>query len=214
MEKNELDVFAQPLHGGDFSKVRVLGIGGTTRNLSSSEKSLRFALQIADKCGATTRFIGGDKLPGEIYDPTSPDRSANAETLLAEVRKANVLLVSTPSYHGSISGHIKNTLDYLEDLRSDVRPYLNDVPVGIICCAMGWQAGGATLSAMRSVIHSLRGWPTPLGVIVNTAITTFGADYRCSDEAVEKQIRAMVLQAMQFAAEKTLIASRASFSAA
>lgn len=209
MGQNELSVSPQPQNGAKFPNLKVLGIGGTTRNLSSTEKALKCGLRMAERHGATTRLIGGDKLPAEIYDPASPIRSPNAGALIAEVRQADVLLVATPSYHGSISGYIKNTFDYLEDLRADLRPYLDDVPVGIICCAMGWQAGGATLTAMRSVIHSLRGWPTPLGVIVNTNLITFDAEYRCSDRSVENQMHTMVLQALRFAEAKVPTLSEA-----
>ena len=43
------------------------------------------------------------------------------------------------------------------------------MPVGCIVCAHGWQATTSTLQALRSVIHALRGWPTPFGAAINSA---------------------------------------------
>ena len=37
------------------------------------------------------------------------------------------------------------------------------LPVGSIACGAGWQAAGQTLSALRAIVHALRGWPTPIG---------------------------------------------------
>lgn len=182
-----------------LNRLTVVGVGGTKRAQSSSEKAVRRALCFAEALGATTHLIAGEALPDEIYDPGSRERNRQARNFVEKLREADVLIVSTPSYHGSVSGCIKNALDYVEDMRADERPYLDGVPVGVICCAMGWQAGGATLTAMRSIVHSLRGWPTPLGVIVNTQLASFNPDFECSDPAVDSQIRTMVHQAMRFA---------------
>jgi FMN reductase len=80
-------------------------------------------------------------------------------------------LISTPGYHGGISGLIKNALDYVEELRDDDRPYFDGRAVGCIVCADGWQTTTTTLVSLRSVVHALRGWPTPLGVAINSADT-------------------------------------------
>jgi FMN reductase len=64
---------------------------------------------------------------------------------------------------------LKNAIDLLEDLRDDVRPYLQDRAVGCIVTAHGLQGAGATLISVRTIVHALRGWPTPLGVTVNTS---------------------------------------------
>ena len=33
--------------------------------------------------------------------------------------------------------------------------------------ADGWQACGSALAHLRSIVHALRGWPTPMGVTFN-----------------------------------------------
>ena len=48
------------------------------------------------------------------------------------------------------------------------RPYLADMPVGLIATAYGWQATGLTIAALRSIVHALRGWPTPFAAAINT----------------------------------------------
>ncbi len=144
----------------------IVGIGGTTRGDSGTETALKLALKAAESLGADTRAFGGTELMAQpIYDPQDgTGRGARAE-LVEAVRKADGLIIASPGYHGSISGLVKNALDGLEDLRDDVRPYLDGRAVGLIVTADGLQAGGSTLAALRSVVHALRGWPTPLGVV-------------------------------------------------
>jgi FMN reductase len=93
-----------------------------------------------------------------------------AERFLEEVRRADGLIISSPGYHGAPSGLVKNALDYIEALRLDEPAYLEGRAVGCIVCAAGWQATTTTLVSLRSIVHALRGWPTPLGVCINSAV--------------------------------------------
>jgi FMN reductase len=154
----------------------VVGLGGTTRQDSSTERALAAALAAAASAGATTTLLGAADLDLPLYAPERPERDPRAVRLVDEIRRADGVIVASPGYHGSMSGLVKNALDYLEDLRADERPYLDGRSVGCIVCAYGWQAGVTTLQAMRATVHALRGWPTPLGVTINSAEPVFGPD--------------------------------------
>lgn len=147
----------------------VVGIGGTLRPDSSTERALDSALESARASGARTVRFGGDALAGlPIYSPTDDRRGPRTAELIEQARRADGLIVASPGYHASISGLVKNALDYLEDLREDDRPYLTGRAVGCIATGAGWQATVSTLAALRAIVHSLRGWPTPLGATINT----------------------------------------------
>ena len=182
----------------------IVGIGGTTRPNSTSERALTKALEAAERAGARTRLFSGaflSKLP--IYDPACGDPVPEVGELLAAVREADGILVATPGYHGSVSGLIKNALDTLEGLRTDRRPYFEGRAVGLIVTADGWQACGTTLSALRTIIHALRGWPTPLGVTFNPSA---GALFDDAGELAEArdvaQIDLLVRQVLDFAGNR------------
>ena len=116
-----------------------------------------------------------------------------------DLDRTKVLVIASPGYHGGISGLVKNALDYLEELREDPRPYLDGRPVGLITTGAGWQATMTTMQSLRSVVHALRGWPTPLGVAVNSTEATFAPGGPCSVPAVHAQLRAVGEQVMQWA---------------
>ena len=147
----------------------IVGIGGSTGAASTTERLLRRCLALAEDLGARTVGIAGDELAALPIYGADVLPSAGATALTEAVRAADGVVVATPGYHGSKSGRVTNALEHLEALRGDARPYLHGRAVGVIVGAAGWQACGTALVSVRSTIHALRGWPTPLGVTVNTA---------------------------------------------
>ncbi|WP_327328574.1 NAD(P)H-dependent oxidoreductase [Streptomyces sp. NBC_01210] len=150
-------------------KPLVVGIGGTGRPGSTTDKALAMALRGAAEAGARTRLFDAGSLGVlPLFQPQHTERSETALELLDALARADGVLLASPSYHGGVSGLVKNALDYLEDLSDDPRPYLDGRAVGCVVTAAGWQSAGTTLCALRSIVHALRGWPTPLGVTLNT----------------------------------------------
>lgn len=146
----------------------VVGIGGSTREGSSTEMAVRGVLDAIRRTGGTTCLYAGSALVLPPYEQV-PECAEAAADLIADVRQADALVVGSPGYHGTISGLVKNALDYLEELRTDPRPYLDGMAVGCITTASGWQAAVNTLTTLRQVVHALRGWPTPYGLAINVA---------------------------------------------
>jgi FMN reductase len=107
--------------------------------------------------------------------------------LVDALRRADGVIIASPGYHGSVSGLVKNALDYVEDLREDDNPYLSGRAVGCVTTAYGWQAAVTTLQTLRSIVHALRGWPTPLGAAINSASTRVAYGQR-TDEQVAFQL--------------------------
>jgi FMN reductase len=115
------------------------------------------------------------------------------------VRSAHGIIVSSPGYHGGISGMMKNALDYIEDLGREDPPYLHGRAVGCIAVAYGWQATVSTLHQLRQVAHALRGWPTPLGGTINASVTEFAEDGSLADHSAQEQLRTIGTQVVEFA---------------
>lgn len=170
-------------------KPLIVGIGGTTVAGSSTERALQIALAAAAEAGAEVQLFGGETLAAlPLYTP-GVTRADNERALVSAVRAASGVIIASPGYHGSVSGLVKNAIDLLEETARDARPYLADVPVGLIATAYGWQATGSTVAALRSIAHALRGWPTPFAATVNSAQTKLDAAGGCSDPAVIEQLR-------------------------
>ena len=179
----------------------IVGVGGTTTPGSSAERALATALAEAERRGCRTRLIGGALLSRLPPYSMPIERTAEERELVGAVREASGLLVASPGYHGSLSGLVKNALDLLEDTARDERPYLTGVPVGLIATASGWQATGGTITALRSIVHALRGWPTPFAAAINSQETRYGGDGW--PEAVAGQLAMVGGQVADFVLRRT-----------
>ncbi len=180
-------------------KPLIVGIGGTIGTISSTERALRIALDAVEREGYATRLFGGEdmaRLP--LYNPRAAERTDHEREFVEAVRAASGIIISSPGYHGSISGVVKNALDLLEETAQDDRPYFADMPVGLIATAYGWQATGSTIAALRSIVHALRGWPTPFAAAINTQITKFDDQGGATDPAVVEQLCLIGRQVARF----------------
>jgi FMN reductase len=180
------------------AKPVILGIGGTTCPASVTERALTVSLQAAVEEGSATLLIAGPDLILPMYSPIEAERAAAAIQLVDALRACDGLIIASPSYHGSVSGLIKNALDYVEDLRADRRVYLDGVAVGLIACAGGWQGASQTLAALRAIVHALRGWPTPLGAALNTSTRLFDEAGHCVDLSSKFQLETVGRQVVEF----------------
>jgi FMN reductase len=170
----------------------------TTREGSSTEQALRACLRVAEAEGAETVILSAHDLDLSMYAPDRTERTPKAKRLVAELKRDEVVVIASPGYHGTLSELVKNALDYVEDLRDEERPYFEGIAVGTIACAYGWPATIHTLTALRSVVHALRGWPTPMGAGINTAEKVFGSDNEVVDEKSRLQLELVVRQVLNF----------------
>jgi FMN reductase len=187
------------LDGSGSAGPLVVGLGGATRSGSSTEMALRAVLDAVRSGGARTVCFGGETLASLPLYRAEGGRTAEQAQLVEAIRAADGVVIATPGYHGGVSGLVKNALDLLEDLRDDARPYLHERAVGCIVTGYGWQTCGTTLAALRSIVHALRGWPTPLGVALNVSGGLFDPAGACSDPAAAAQLRLIGEQVIGFA---------------
>jgi FMN reductase len=178
----------------------IVGIGGTLRPGSTTEVVLALCMKEAEAAGATTRLLGGAFLASlPIFDPRDTTPTPAQQELCDVLGRADGVIVGTPGYHGSLSGMVKNALDTLEFTARDEKPYFQDKPVGVVVTAYGAQASGTTLIAVRSIIHAMRGWPTPFGAALNSTVGLFDEAGGCKDPKDQWQLATMAGQVVEFA---------------
>ena len=182
---------------GSGDGIFVVGVGGSTRGGSSTEVLVRSVLTFVEAEGAETRLYAGEALILPAYEQS--DQCAVAgRAFVGDVRRADALVVGSPGYHGTISGLVKNVLDYLEELRNDDPPYLDRMAVGCVTTAYGWQAAVNTLTTLRQVVHALRGWPTPFGIAANVAGGLVDDEGSFIDPRLPDSVAVMGTQLLEF----------------
>jgi|GEM_PF-278961 len=146
--------------------LRILGFGGTTSEQSWSLVPLERALKAAESAGCETSLATVHQLDLPLFrtDWRLEDYPASLAWFIDEVRKADGIIICSPTYHGTISGAIKNVLDMLIFLAWDDPPYLGGKPVGVM--SYGGMTSMGVLDALTTCVRGLKGVTVPTQVAV------------------------------------------------
>jgi FMN reductase len=186
---------------------RIVGLGGSLARASKSRAALQRALEGAAAAGAETRLLDLRELDLPMYNPDEDEPGEAAAELIETCYAADGLLWSSPLYQGTISGALKNALDWLHLLGRREPPYLHDKVIGLISAAGGTQ-GLQAINTMEFAVRALRGWAVPYVVPVASAARVFDPAGRVKDESIELQLATLgeevVRVAARFAADSSL----------
>ena len=174
--------------------LRIVAIGGTVSPRSATELALNTAIAAVEAEGAEVTLFDGSYLAGLPHYRGPGHTLDHGAEMIEAVSAADGLLISAPGYHGTVSGLVKNALDYLEDLADDARPYLDGRAVGLIATAYGDQATVNTMQTLRTVVHALRGWPTPMGATIRVGPDMFAPGSDRLDERARSQLELVARQ--------------------
>jgi len=107
----------------------------------------------ADGCAVDVLDLGKEPLP--LYNPdTAEDRPAFA-ALKARVDRADVFILGTPDYHGSISSALKNFLDH----------FWHEFAGKLFATVVASHEKGLTVTdQLRTVARQCYAWTLPYGV--------------------------------------------------
>jgi FMN reductase len=146
----------------------LVGMGGTNREGSNTLLVLKDLLRIAGERGATTELIDVRATQIPIYDPSLP-RSEQPQALLdllPVIQRADGFLIGSSTYHGTISGVVKNLLDAIDLFIDDERGTFAGRPVGLVA-----YGGASAMNVLNALHHSARGLA---GFVVPTVLSVPG----------------------------------------
>lgn len=139
--------------------MNVLGIASSMRKESTSTRALKLTLDIVKtNYDAEIQVLDLKQtiLPFLYYQ----EHNKKAEISIAEktVKWADAFILSTPDYHGSMAGSMKNFLDYFW---SEFAGKL----FGYICSSH--EKGLTVMDQMRTAVRQCYGWSMPYGISIN-----------------------------------------------
>lgn len=137
---------------------KVLGVGSSLRESASSTTALSVALDFAKKQGAEIRLLDLKQTKLPLYDPTANHSISEVKKVQDDVNWSDALILSTPDYHGSMSGVMKNFLDYFW-------AEFAGKTFGYICASH--EKGLTAMDQMRTAVRQCYGWSIPYGVSVS-----------------------------------------------
>jgi FMN reductase len=145
--------------------VNVLGVAGSMRQQSYSSSALKMVLEEAKKYNADIYMLELRKINLPLYDPSeirSDEFSSNNNNILESIttalRWADVFVLASPDYHGSMSGGMKNFLDYFwEEFAGKTFGYI----------IASHEKGLTVADQMRTAVRQCYGWSMPYNISIN-----------------------------------------------
>jgi len=187
--------------------ITILGIGGSVRADSTAMLALQIALAGAQETGAHTRLIDLATFPLPLFDGTYSLDGYTSEgreaiiTLLDATRQAHGYILASPTYHNTISGSLKNALDFMELLKDDHPPRLEGKVVGLVSVQGGTSGtGNNTLTTMLLAARAMRAWVAPSMVSVAGSREAFDEEGRARDSVINRRLHVLGVEVAQASA--------------
>ena len=135
--------------------LNVLAVAGSLHRESVTRIVIQYVAEKLTARGCTVDVLDFHKEPLALYNPdTAYDLPGYAE-LQTRVDRADLIVLGTPDYHGSMSGAMKNFLDHFW------QEFAGKLFVGIVS---SHEKGLTVLDQLRTVARQCYAWSLPYGV--------------------------------------------------
>ena len=162
----------------------ILGIGGSLRNNSSSTIVLEKLLQESKKYYfVDTNILNFKNIELPFFDPNKPMKTITKEIKQINelVLKADAYILASPDYHGSMSGVMKNFLDYFwHEFSGKIFGYV----------VSSHEKGLTVIDQMRTAVRQCYGWSMPYNISLNAENDLDDSGY-IKNEKLQKRIEMM-----------------------
>ncbi|QMU58354.1 MAG: NADPH-dependent FMN reductase [Boseongicola sp.] len=164
----------------------ILGISGSLRQGATNTLLGREA----------GRVFGGEYVEADLRFPLFDGDLQDAEgipgpvqVLADQIVDAEAVVISTPEYNQSLSGVLKNALDWVS--RVEGKPWAGK-PVALMSAASGRSGGARANYALRLAMTSFRARLLSMEVLVASARNQFDEDGRLIPERIQTQVETLM----------------------
>lgn len=129
------------------------------RKNSFSTNALRNILEIISvKYKTEARMLNLLETELPMYRPSTGSENENVERVTRDVNWANVFVLASPDYHGSMSGTMKNFLDFFwKEFSGKTFGYI----------VSSHEKGLTVMDQMRTAVRQCYAWSLPYGISIN-----------------------------------------------
>lgn len=175
---------------------KILAFAGSTRKESFNKKLVKIAVDAARAAGAQVTYLDLRDIPMPLYDgdlETEQGIPENGKKFKAMLLAHEGFLISAPEYNSSISGVLKNAIDWAS------RPVPGEAPlacfagkvVTLMSASPGALGGLRGLVTVRFLLSNIRVIVLPDQVAVPKAHEAFGPDEKLKDPKQQTSIESL-----------------------
>lgn len=183
-------------------KPKILAFAGSLRTESFNKRLIKLAAKGAEKAGAEVTCIDLRDFPLPIFDQDLEAKEGlpkNAVKLKELFLAHGGLLISSPEYNSSISGVLKNTIDWVSrgDPRDKPLACFDQKVAGLMSASPGALGGLRGLVHVRAILGNIKVLVLPEQIAISKADEAFNADGSLKDskqQAAVEKIAARVVQ--------------------
>jgi azobenzene reductase len=150
--------------------MKIILIAGSNRKNSTSTKLSRYIVKQLITIGHEVVFFDLYEKPIPFYNPDSSlDTDLHLIELKVSMLQAQAIILSTPDYHGSISGVLKNALDHL-----DFDHFESKVVLSV--SSAGGAVAMSSLTQLQTIIRNVHGINCPEWISIGSCQHGFTVD--------------------------------------
>jgi chromate reductase len=177
-----------------MAKPKILAFAGSTRIESFNKKLVKIAATGAKDAGADVTVIDLHDFQMPIYDGDLEIKDglpSNARKLKDLMLVHQGLLVASPEYNSSISGVLKNTIDWVSRQSEDEIPLacFKDKIAGLMSASPGGLGGLRGLVHVRAILENIGVMVIPNQIAISKAHEIFNLDGTMKDDKQEQQVK-------------------------
>jgi NAD(P)H-dependent FMN reductase len=172
---------------------RILAFAGSTRRDSFNKKLIRVAVEAARNAGGEVTLIDLRDFPLPLYDgdlEAEHGQPENSTRLYELFQGHQALFLSCPEYNSSITGVLKNTIDWISRPRTgdpELAAFTGKV-AALTSASPGGFGGMRGLVHVRSILGNIGTIVLPNQVAVAKAHEAFTGDGSLRDEKLAQKI--------------------------
>jgi NAD(P)H-dependent FMN reductase len=175
---------------------KILAFAGSTRTDSFNKKLVKIASTGAKEAGTDVTIVDLRDFQMPLYD----EDLERQEGLPSNTRKLKELmsshggfLIASPEYNSSISGVLKNTIDWTSR-QSDVESPMScfkDKVAGLMSASPGGLGGLRGLVHVRAILENMGVLVIPEQIAISKAYEVFNSDGSMKDPKQEQRIKSI-----------------------
>lgn len=182
-----------------MANIKVLVFAGSTRKGSFNKKLAKVAAELVRAAGAEVTYVDLRDIPMPLYEgdlEAAEGIPPNGRKLKDLMLSHDAFLIASPEYNSSITGVLKNAIDWAS------RPAPNEKPlecftgkvIGLCSASPGALGGLRGLVTVRSILGNIGSIVIPTQVAVSHANEGFNENEQLKDPKFNAAMQKMVAQ--------------------